>query len=138
MTTDKKEDLAEAPEESTYCAFKVGKKEFYLPVELVKEVIEASAIFPIPGAPEYLCGVVPVRGRIIPAIDLSKIYLIDNAAYKSVKLIVVNVENEDIGFMSESLPNFMSLDSNAPATNVLDAKTFFETYRVKEQSHGKV
>ncbi|MCK7507566.1 MAG: hypothetical protein MZV70_28355 [Desulfobacterales bacterium] len=46
-------------------------------------------------------GALPSRGRIIPAIDLSKIYPIEKPTYNNAKLLIIDAENEHIGFLSE-------------------------------------
>ncbi len=141
-----KKQAEEGPlEESTYCVFKVGERDFLLRVEQVREVIDVSPLFPVPMAPEYIYGVVPLRGRIIPAIDLSKIYPTGEAVYNDAKLVVVDVEvelmreviNENIGFISEGLPYFVTFGSDIPADDTIDIKSFFETFRVKE-TYGRV
>ncbi|MEM4407090.1 MAG: chemotaxis protein CheW [Candidatus Methanomethylicaceae archaeon] len=140
----KKEREREKAEESTYCVFKVGDRDFLLPVELVREVTDVAPLFPVPMAPEYIYGVVPLRGRIIPAIDLSKIYPTGKPAYGDAKLVVVDVEvelmreviNENIGFISEGLPYFATFGSDIPVEDIIDVKDFFRNFRVKE-SYGR-
>lgn len=123
--------LKENIKESNYCVFRVGESEFLLPTTAVREVMDIIKIFPVPGAPEYVYGAIPVRGKIVPAIDLSKIYPIEKPSYNDAKLIIVDVENENIGFLSEITPFFVSFDPDIIVDDVIDIKTFFETYRIK-------
>lgn len=118
-------------EERTYCVFKVSEREFLLPAETVREVVEIVRIFPIPGAPEYVYGAFPLRGKIIPAIDLSKIYPMEEPSYTNAKLLIVDVANENIGFLSETTPFFVSFDLDIPVEDLIDVKRFFETYRIR-------
>ncbi|HMK44204.1 MAG TPA: chemotaxis protein CheW [Dissulfurispiraceae bacterium] len=120
--------------EKTYCVFNVSEKEFLIPADAVREVVEISRIFPIPGAPVYLYGALPLRGKIIPAVDLSKIYPIEKPAYQNPKLLVVDVDKESIGFLSESSPFFVTFDADMAVDDLIDVKKFFETYRVKGTS----
>ncbi len=126
------EKEANVRQEITYCVFRVGEKDFLLPVSTVREIIDVAKIFSIPGAPEYVYGVIPVRGKIVPAIDLSKIYPIDKPSYSDAKLIIVDFNNENIGFLSENTPFFLTLDPDMVVEDVIDIKTFFETYRIKQ------
>lgn len=126
------EKEANEKQEITYCVFRVGEKDFLLPVSTVREVIDVAKIFSIPGAPEYVYGVIPVRGKIVPAIDLSKIYPIDKPSYSDAKLIIVDFNDENIGFLSEITPFFLTLDPDMSVEDVIDIKTFFETYRIKQ------
>ncbi len=48
------EELEIKSGEKTYCVFSVSEREFLLPSEAVREVVEIARIFPIPGAPEYV------------------------------------------------------------------------------------
>ncbi|MCX8030396.1 MAG: chemotaxis protein CheW [Thermodesulfovibrionales bacterium] len=122
----------EEPKEITYCVFRVGEKEFLLPTSSVREVVDIVKIFPVPGSPEYVYGAIPVRGKIVPAIDLSKIYPIEKPNYNDAKLIIVDVKNENIGFLSEIAPFFISFDPDIVVEDVIDIKTFFETYSIKQ------
>lgn len=136
----KEEDRQFQSEESTYCVFKVGEKDFLLPIMWVKEIVDMSPLFPVPGAPDYIYGAIPLRGRIVPAIDLSKIYPTGEPSYNDAKLVVVDVEvelmreviNENIGFISETLPYFATFSSDIPAADIINVRSFFQTFRVKE------
>ncbi|MBI1811144.1 MAG: chemotaxis protein CheW [Nitrospirae bacterium] len=133
-------------EESTYCVVKVGEKDFLLPVEHVREIVDLNPLYPVPTAPEYIYGVVPIRGRIVPAIDLSKIYPAGKPEYSDAKLVVVDLEvellretiNENIGFISETLPYFVTFGSDIPADDIIHVKSFFQAFRVKEPHYGTV
>lgn len=124
--------MAEEIKETSYCVFRVGEKEFLLPTTAVREVIDIIKIFPVPGAPEYVYGAIPVRGKIVPAIDLSKIFPIEKPSYNDSKLIIIDIDNENIGFLSEIAPFFVSFDPDIIVEDLIDIKTFFETYRIKQ------
>jgi len=133
----KKETREGSSGEKTYCVFGVGEREFLLPAEDVREVVDISRIFPIPGAPEYVYGALPLRGKIIPAVDLSKVYPIEKPSYASPKLLIIDVENENIGLLSETAPFFVTFDDDIVVDDLIDIKTFFDTYRIKTMGHGK-
>jgi purine-binding chemotaxis protein CheW len=134
----KKEDMQDGIKgEKTYCVFGVGEREFLLPAEDVREVVDIARIFPIPGAPDYVYGALPLRGKIIPAVDLSKIYPIEKPSYASPKLLIIDVENENIGFLSETSPFFVTFDDDIVVDDLIDIKSFFDTYRIKTMGYGK-
>ncbi len=54
-----------------YLTFKVGNETFGIPVRKVREVIEYCTIFVIPSVPDYIAGVINLRGDVIPVIDLT-------------------------------------------------------------------
>jgi chemotaxis signal transduction protein len=53
--------------------FKVGGEEFAFPMEHVREILRVQTPKEVPGAPEHLLGVLTVRGRILPIIDLRRL-----------------------------------------------------------------
>lgn len=50
--------------------FELDERAYALPVERVEEVVRAVAITPLPGAPEIVEGVIRVRGRVVPVLDV--------------------------------------------------------------------
>lgn len=57
-------------ETGQYITFKLGDELFAINVSQVREVLEISQITKVPTAPDYMRGVVNVRGRAIPVVDL--------------------------------------------------------------------
>jgi len=55
----------------TYVLFRLGEEGFALPVESVTGVVRFDAPTPVPRAPESVMGVVNMRGRVVPVIDLN-------------------------------------------------------------------
>lgn len=134
------EVLEEAIPECSYCVFKVGEKEFLIPLEAVKEVTDITQATSVPLAPDYIYGVVPLRGKIVPAVDLSKIYTTGKPSYQDLKLVVADVEvgllresvSEHIGFIAEGLPYFVTFSSDIPSDDIIDVNNFFKMFRIKE------
>ena len=57
-------------ETSQYMTFKLGDESFAINVSQVREVLEVGLITKVPTAPDYMRGVVNVRGQAIPVVDL--------------------------------------------------------------------
>lgn len=53
-------------------AFELSARRLALPVELLDTIVWAVAITPLPHAPPFVEGVINVRGRVIPVIDLRR------------------------------------------------------------------
>src|SRR5579872_3753369 len=53
-----------------YMTFKLGDELFAIDVAQVREVLEVSTITRVPTAPDYMRGVVNVRGRSTPVVDM--------------------------------------------------------------------
>ena len=57
-------------ETAQYITFKLGDELFAINVTQVREVLELPQITKVPTAPDYMRGVVNVRGKAIPVVDL--------------------------------------------------------------------
>lgn len=69
------EETAQPPSErfaeSQYCVFRTGRELYCLPVPEVEEVVEWSSLTRVPLAPEFLMGILNLRGVIIPVLDIA-------------------------------------------------------------------
>jgi purine-binding chemotaxis protein CheW len=76
-----------------YLTFLIGKEEFGVGVMKVREIMGMQDITAVPGTPAYLKGVMNLRGKIIPVIDLRVKLGLPAAAYtKRTCIIVVQVD----------------------------------------------
>jgi purine-binding chemotaxis protein CheW len=121
----------ELKEERHFCVFGIGEREFLIPKESVIQILDVSKIFPIPGAPDYIVGVVPYKGKILPAIDLAKVYNIERINYLENKLLVLDVDEEKVGILSDITPFFVSFDKDIMVDDLLDPKKLYEELRIK-------
>ncbi len=55
-----------------YLTFSLGSENFALGIETVREVLEMTAITKIPRTPEYMRGVINLRGHAVPVIELRR------------------------------------------------------------------
>ncbi|GAA0533571.1 purine-binding chemotaxis protein CheW [Rhizomicrobium palustre] len=61
-----------AGDESQYVTLCLGAEVFAVPVSLVREILDYRESFRIPEGPDYLIGLIDVRGRGVPVIDLRR------------------------------------------------------------------
>lgn len=67
MTQTMRQDLHGA---GKYLAFWLGKEEFAVPVGRIREIIPWQEITPVPQAAAYVLGVINLRGKVVPVMDL--------------------------------------------------------------------
>lgn len=63
--------LADAGELDQYLTFHLGEEQFAIGILDIKEIIEVIAISPVPLTPDFVRGVINLRGRVVPVIDLA-------------------------------------------------------------------
>lgn len=61
---------AEAPEATLHVLFQVAGAEYVLPSDTVLQMESFAGATPVPGAPPFVMGIVQIRGRVVPVVDL--------------------------------------------------------------------
>ena len=80
-------------ETSQYLNFTLGKEVFALDISSVREVLELTAITKIPRTPDYMCGVINLRGHAVPVMDMRlKFGMPTTEATVDTCIIIVEVE----------------------------------------------
>jgi purine-binding chemotaxis protein CheW len=80
--------------------FFLAGEEYGVDVRLVQEIIRLSEITQVPRAPQFVKGVINLRGRIIPVIDLKrKLALGDVEPSKQARIVVVKVRDRLMGLL---------------------------------------
>ncbi len=75
-----------------YLTFCLGQEQYGIAVLKIREIIRMLDVTPVPQMPEYIRGVVNLRGRIIPVVDLRRRFqLAGEAAGDRVCIVVVQV-----------------------------------------------
>lgn len=91
-------------------SFQLGQEEFAIDILGVQEIIRLVEITPVPNAPYYVEGVVNLRGKVIPIINLrSRFGLPEVEPTKDTRIIVVEVEHSILGFIVDSVEEVLRL-----------------------------
>ena len=61
-------------EGSSVLAFAIGEVHLAVPADLAEEVCDRGETIPIPGAPSHIAGLINVRGRVVPLLDLAAFF----------------------------------------------------------------
>lgn len=100
-----------------FLTFNVSEESFALNVLNVREVLEFQAASQIPKMPEFMRGVINLRGSIIPVIDLKvkfELGKIEKSVDTSVIVCELKINDEIIvmGLLTDSVQEVISLDNN--------------------------
>jgi purine-binding chemotaxis protein CheW len=90
--------------------FSIGRETFGLPIASVREIVRVPEITSVPNAPDYIEGVINLRGRIIPVVDLRKRFG-ETAVEpnKKNRIVVVEMENRAIGLLVHSASEVLKI-----------------------------
>ncbi len=98
--------------EGKYLTFVLSNEEYGIEILKVREIIGLMDITSVPQAPAYMKGVINLRGKVIPVIDLRlKFSMSENDHTEETCTIVVEVSNTLIGIIVDSVSEVSDIGS---------------------------
>lgn len=88
-TVERQEVSSRKAQAGKYLTFRLGDEEYGIEILKVKEIIGMMPITPIPQTPEYIKGVINLRGKVIPVIDLRLRFHMEEVPYNERTCIIV-------------------------------------------------
>lgn len=94
--------------------FDVGKEFFGVAIDAVKEIIRVPDITPVPDTKECIEGVISLRGRIIPVVDMRKRIGIlsadaDSNRKRSNRILILELANKMVGLIVDSVSDIVKI-----------------------------
>lgn len=104
---------ARAGEELQLVSFRVAEEEFGLEILRVQEIIRIQQLTRVPASPDFIEGVINLRGRVIPVISLRRRFgLPQQPADKQTRIVVVEVNGSVLGFMVDAVSEVLRLPAS--------------------------
>lgn len=124
----------------SYLTFRLGEEIFAAHVAYVLEILEVTKITRVPRSPEYMRGVVNLRGNVLPVIDTRMKFGFDKVADTvNTCIIVLNIESDKqkitLGALVDSVQEVLDIDASqiqAPPSIGSKYRTEFIEGMVKE------
>lgn len=110
--------------------FKVGKEEFSLPILNVQEIIRPTECTAIPESPEFVKGMINLRGKVIPVVDLKERMNIPPNGSEPVdaKIVVVSVGKAIVGTMVDGISGVVTFDESMISNDTSSVRTYSADY----------
>jgi len=109
--------------------FNLGKEEYGVEIECVQEIIRATDITPVPGAPAHVRGVINLRGKIIPVVDLRMRFNLPAVeAGDGQRIMVVELREKRIGMLVDGVSQVIKVPSGVVETLPEEATSVNENY----------
>ena len=118
---DIKKDM-DAKEVLQLVTFRLGDEEFSLDILKVQEIIRHMDLTRVPRTPEFVDGVINLRGRVIPVLDLRKRFGMQGQDKTSdTRIIVVDVDGRTVGFKVDAVSEVLRIspDTVEPPPSVV-------------------
>ena len=104
---------AAAGDELQLVSFNIGSEEFGVDILKVQEINRMVEITRVPQTPHYVEGVINLRGKVIPIIDLRKRFNLEVRAYdKNTRIVVVDIDGMVMGMIVDAVSEVLRLQSN--------------------------
>ncbi len=101
LVGDDEDDNSQA---NKYLLFDIGEEVYGIGIASVTEIIEMQKITEVPDIPGYVKGVINLRGRVIPVLNLRLRFGMEERAYDDrTCIIIVNVEDFSLGFIVDTV-----------------------------------
>ena len=93
--------------------FSIGEEEFGVNILKVQEIIRTMEITKVPRAPEFVEGVINLRGKVIPIIDLRRRFgLAPKGHDKNTRIIVIEINNIIVGFVVDAVSEVLRIPAS--------------------------
>lgn len=111
-------------EQEQLVVFEVGDESFGIDISLVQEIIRMQPITEVPKAPMYVKGVINLRGKVIPIIDLRERFgFATGEETKATRIVVVNVLGNTVGMIVDAVSEVLRLPTDAiePPSTIVES-----------------
>jgi purine-binding chemotaxis protein CheW len=92
--------------------FNIGDEEFGVDILRVQEIIRTMDITHVPRSPEFVEGVINLRGKVIPIVNLRRRFGLEARTFdKRTRIIVVELSGMVVGFVVDGVSEVLRIDS---------------------------
>ncbi|MGA1846868.1 chemotaxis protein CheW [Deferribacter abyssi] len=104
------EDIIKEEDIIQLVGFKLGDEEYAIDILKVQEIIRMVEITSVPRVDHFVLGVMNLRGKVIPVVDLRLRFNLEKSDFdKNTRIIVVTFEKESIGFVVDEVTEVMRI-----------------------------
>lgn len=104
-------------ETTQYLSFTLGDETFSVDVAKVREILEFKTVTKVPRTPEFMCGVINLRGSVVPVIDMRLKFGItatETTVNTCIIVLEVSVDGETtvVGALADSVKEVLEMESD--------------------------
>ena len=103
-------EMEEDTQTGRFLTFSMGKESYGIEIRYVTEIVGIQAITEIPELPEYVKGIINLRGKIIPVMDVRLRFKKEPREYNDrTCVIVVDIKDISIGLIVDSVSEVLTI-----------------------------
>lgn len=104
------EHLEEDTQQGKYLTFVLGKEVYGLEIRYVTEIIGIQKITPVPDMPDYVKGVINLRGKVIPVMDVRLRFGMSPRDYdERTCIVVINAKDTIVGLIVDTVKEVLEI-----------------------------
>jgi purine-binding chemotaxis protein CheW len=102
--------------------FRVGKENFGVPIGIVHEIVRMMEITVVPDSPSYVEGVINLRGKIIPVVDLRKRFAEQIDPHRRNRIMVAELDGHLVGLVVDAANEVLKINPEliVPPPNIFE------------------
>lgn len=114
MVNNMETQIRKAPAEEAkviqLVVFNLGEEEFCVDINQVREIIRISAVTPIPDSPDFIRGIINVRGEVVSVIDLKVRFFLHPKKEAEAKHIIISEQEKNLfGLMVDEVTEVLRI-----------------------------
>ncbi len=96
-----------------WVTYRLGDETYGINVMQVQEVLRYTEIAPVPGAPEYVLGIINLRGNVVTVIDTrSRFGLPPSDTTDNTRIVIIESDEQVVGILVDSVAEVVYLKSS--------------------------
>jgi purine-binding chemotaxis protein CheW len=96
-----------------WVTFKLQEETYGINVMQVQEVLRYTDIAPVPGAPEYVLGIINLRGNVVTVIDTrGRFGLVSSDVTENSRIVIIEADKQVIGILVDSVAEVVYLKAS--------------------------
>jgi len=100
----------EDSQEGKYLSFLIGKEEYAVEIRYVTEIIGMQKITVLPDLPTFVKGVINLRGKVIPAVDVRLRFALEERSYDDrTCIIITRINDNSVGLIVDSVSEVLDI-----------------------------
>ncbi len=96
-----------------WVTFQLDRETYGINVMQVQEVLRYTEIAPVPGAPDFVLGIINLRGNVVTVIDTRSRFGLDSADITdNSRIVIIEAEKQTVGIVVDSVAEVVDIYSN--------------------------
>ncbi|NKN33190.1 chemotaxis protein CheW [Marichromatium bheemlicum] len=99
---------------SSFVTFSLAEETYAIDVLQVQEVLKITEIAPVPGVPDYILGIINLRGDVVTVIDARRrMGLPPRTPDDASRIVIIDIDNQNVGILVDAVAEVVQIDANS-------------------------